>query len=449
MVIPGEMGVKCIQLRNVWCVLVVLCAGFVALIYSVGSGRFFAEAAPNRSGEDISVAATDWPWWRGPNRNGIAAADQKPPLQWSDSKNVLWKSSVPGRGHGSPTVVGDQVFLATADHDAKVQSVLCFDRNSGKRLWKTDVHKGSFNKQGNKKTTLASSTVACDGQRLFINFLSGDAVYTTALDRSGKKLWQTKITDYTVHQGFGSSPAVYQSLVLVSADNKGGGVIAAMERTTGKIVWKHDRPKTPNYTSPIVLPVDGRDQLLFTGCNLVSSYEPLTGKSNWEIKGSTTECVTSIVSDGELVFSSGGYPKNHMSAVKADGSGKIVWANNVRVYVPSMLVEDGYIYAVTDAGVANCWKSSTGEEVWKGRLGGTFTASPVLVDEHIFATNEAGKTYIFKADPKVFNLVTTNELGNQVFATPTFCASRIYMRVVDLGKAGRQEMLYCLAENAD
>src|SRR5262249_35133518 len=161
------------------------------------------------------------------------------------------------------------------------------------------------------KSSQASSTPACDGQRVFINFLNDGAVYATALTLDGKRIWQTKVADYVLHQGFGSSPAVYQSLVIVSADNKGGtGAIVGLDRATGKEVWRQDRPKTPNYTSPIILKVDGKEQLLFTGCDLVSSFEPLSGKKFWEIKGSTTECVTSTVTDGDLIFTSGGYPKN-------------------------------------------------------------------------------------------------------------------------------------------
>src|SRR5262249_21132207 len=141
---------------------------------------------------------------------------------------------------------------------------------------------------------------------------------------------------------------------------------------SGKVVWKHARPKTPNYASPIILNAAGRDQLVFTGCDLVASYEPLTGKLLWQVKGSTTECVTSTVTDGRHVFTSGGYPKNHVSAVLADGSGKVVWENGTRVYVPSMLVREGHLYAVLDAGVAVCWECGTGKEVWRHRLGGTF-----------------------------------------------------------------------------
>jgi hypothetical protein len=209
-------------------------------------------------------------------------------------------------------------------------------------------------------------------------------------------------------------------------------------------VWRHERPKLPNYTSPVILNADGQEQLIFTGCDLVSSFDPLTGKKLWEAAGATTECVTSTVTDGNIIVTSGGYPKNHMSAMLADGSGKIVWENSVRVYVPSLLARDGYLYAVTDAGVAMCWKSDTGKEVWKSRLGGTFTASPVMVGDKIFAANEEGKTFIFKINPAAFELLAENQLGDEVYATPTICGSRIYLRVAATQDGRRQETLYCL-----
>ncbi|QDU03605.1 outer membrane biogenesis protein BamB [Gimesia chilikensis] len=388
--------------------------------------------------------ASDWPWWRGLHRNGVASASQNPPVKWSATENVVWKSVVPGRGYGSPTVYNNQVFLASADTEQETQFVLCYDRQTGKQLWKTDVFKGGLSTKGNKKSTHASSTVACDGERVFINFINNGAAYTTALSLDGKQLWQTKITDYIIHQGYGSSPAIYGPLVIVSADNKGGGAIAGLNRTDGKIVWKNERPKTPNYPSPIILNVAGKEQLLMTGCNLVTGMNPLTGKILWEIDGATTECVTSTVSNGELILTSGGYPKNHMSAVKADGSGEVVWENSTRVYVPSMLVKDDYIYSVTDNGVAICWDIKTGKERWKGRLGGTFSSSPVMVGTRIYVTNEAGETYIFRANPDKFVMISENKLGTEVFATPTIVDSRIFMRVTEEVDGKRQEMLYCL-----
>ncbi len=416
------------------------------LVLLVATGRSADTPGPSGAGERITVAPTDWPWWRGPTRNGIAAAKQNIPLKWSESENVLWQCPIPGRGHGSPTVVGEQVFLAIADPVAAVQGVLCIDRKTGKPLWQTEVHRGGFTQKGNSKSSFASSTVACDGQRLFINFLHDRAVYTTALSRTGKILWQTKICDYVVHQGYGSSPVLHESLVIVTADNKGAGAIAGLERATGKIVWKHPRPKTPNYASPIVVNAAGRDQVVLIGCDLVCGFDPLTGKKLWETRGATTECVTSTVTDGQLIFTSGGYPRNHVAAMRADGSGKVVWEKSTRVYVPSMLLHEGYLYAVQDGGVAVCWKADTGKEMWKGRLGGGFSASPVLVGEHILATNEAGRTYIFKASPERLDLVAENSLGSVVMATPAVCGDRIYMRVASHTKGQRQEVLFCLGK---
>ena len=402
-----------------------------------------SSAIPSSAADLSSLGAADWPWWRGPQRNGVADANQKPPLKWSEKENILWKSPVPGRGHGSPIVVGDQVFIAAAEPQEGIQSVLCFDRKSGKQLWQTEVHHGAFPK-GNDKSSFASATPACDGQRVFINFLHNGAVYTTALSRDGKQLWQVKVTDYVLHQGFPTSPAIYQSLVIVSADNKGTGKIAGLDRATGKTIWQHARPQFPNYASPIILKVNGREQLLLSGCDLVTSLEPLTGKVQWETKGSTTECVTSPVTDGKTFIVSGGYPKNHVAAVRGDGSGEVVWENSSRVYVPSMQFYKGHLYAVQDAGVAACWNFATGAEIWKGRLGGGFSASPVLVGDQLFAVNESGKTFIFKASPTAFDLIGENQLGDEAMATPTICGSRIYMRVAARINGQRQESLYCI-----
>jgi hypothetical protein len=417
----------------------------IAVFLAASTGCAGERGAPSVASR-IDVAETDWPWWRGPHQDGVASANQSPPLQWSDSQNVLWKSPIPGRGHSSPIVVGHQVLLTTADEEREIQSVLCFDRDSGTLSWQSDVHTGGLSNEGNAKTSQASSSVACDGERFFVNFLNRGAVFTTALSRAGKQLWQTRVSDFVVHQGFGSSPAVYGPLVLVATDHKGGGVIAALDRATGQQVWMAQRPKTANYASPIIVQASGREQLVLTGCDLVASFDPLTGKKMWEIAGSTTECVTSVVTDGQLIFTSGGYPKNHVSAVRADGSGTIAWENQVRVYVPSMLVRDGHLYAVTDAGVAMCWKCNSGEEVWKGRLGGTFSASPVLVGDRIFATNEAGSTFAFAASSAGFQQLAENRLGSEVFATPTFCGSRIFMRVADRSNDRRDESLYCIGQ---
>lgn len=389
--------------------------------------------------------ATDWAAWRGPTRDGIAAPGQDPPIQWSETENIVWKTPVPGRGHGSPTVVANRIYLPTAERGT--QSVLCLDRNTGKLVWQTEVHGSQADPGKQANSSAASSTVTCDGNRLWINFLNGGAVHTTALDLNGKVLWQQKICDFVTHQGFASSPVLHESLVLVSADHRGGGTIAGLDRNTGRIVWSAARPKLPNYATPAIVQADGRTQLVLAGCNLITSLNPATGKKLWEIEGSTEECVTTAVTDGRRVFLSGGYPKNHTVAVLADGSGKVAWQNNARVYVPSMIAKSGHLYAVMDAGVAVCWKSDTGEEVWKERLGGDFFASPVMVDGRIYASNVSGKTFVFEASPRNFKILAQNQLGDESYASPVICGSRVFLRVAKRGES-RQEFLYCVGNSA-
>lgn len=394
----------------------------------------------------VTVAAGgDWAGWRGPTHDGIAAGGQKIPVQWGDKKNVLWKVAIPGRGHASPTVVGDRIFLPTADEKQRVESVLCLDRTDGSLIWRKDLHRDGFTKKGHRlHKSHASSSVAWDGERAIVNFMSGNAIHTTALDRNGRQLWQTKITDYVTHQGYGSSPFIYKSLVLISADNKGGGCLAGLDRKKGSVIWKNDRPKLPNYPSPVVYKLLGKDQLLMSGCDLVTSLDPLTGKTHWEIEGSTTECVVTMVTDGKRVFTGGGYPRNHTVAITADGSGKVAWQNSTRIYVPSMIAKDGHLYATSDSGFAICWNSATGEELWKERLGGDFFASPVMLEERIYATNLRGKTYVFDASPKGFKLIATNQLGFESYASPVICGDRLYLRVAKRDSGARQEYLYCI-----
>ncbi len=377
----------------------------------------------------------DWPWWRGPLHNGTAESGQQVPQSWSAESGIVWRTAVPGRSHGSPIVVDDQVVVEIAD------SELCLDRRTGSRVWESVIHEGGLDVKGNKKSSMASGSAACDGERFFVNFLNGDSVYLTCVDRKGKQQWQVPVSAYVNHQGFGASPLLWEDLVYSVADNKGGGAIIAASRETGEVVWKRERPAVPNYSSPVIFDVGGRVQLFLTGCDLVTSLNPLTGEVLWEIPGATTECVTTTVTDGRHIYTSGGYPRNHVAAVAADGSGKIVWENGSRTYVPSMLIHEGTLFAVLDAGVAMCWDSASGEELWKGRIGGTFSGSPVLVNDQIHVTDESGRTTIFRASRDAFEVLAQNQLGDEVFATPAICGNRIYTRIAETKDEQRQEYI--------
>jgi outer membrane protein assembly factor BamB len=342
-------------------------------------------------------------------------------------------------------VVGNRIYLATADHATDEQLVICYDRATGKQVWETVVHRGNLETKGHRNSSQASSSVAWDGQRLYINFVNDKAVHTTALDAAGKILWQRRVDEFVMHQGFGSSPVVHGSVVRVTADHRGGGAVAALDARTGEIKWQHERPKIANYASPAVIKAAGKTQVVVAGCNLISSYDPDSGKKLWEIEGSTEETVVTAVTDGSRIFVGGGYPKNHTVAIEADGSGRIAWQNGNRQYVPSMLVRDGHLYAVLDAGQAVCMKSDTGEEVWREKIDRDFYGSPVMLGNRIYITSMGGVTSVFEATPQGGRLLAQNRLGDESFSTPSICGNRIYLRSAKKGEP-RQEFLWCIGE---
>lgn len=407
----------------------------LALALTLGSPSLFA----------ASASSSDWPAWRGPTADGQAAPGQKVPIRWSEAENVIWRAPIRGRGHSSPTIVRSHIFLATADIEKEEQLVVCYERATGNLVWETVLHKGNIDMGGHRNASQASSTVASDGERLYINFLNNKAVYTSALDLTGKLLWQQRVSDFQIHQGFGSSPVVFESVVLVTADHRGGGKVTGLQKQTGQILWQQERPKLPNYASPSVLQVAGKTQVILAGCNLVASYNPLDGKKLWEVEGSTEETVVTAVTDGSRIFVGGGYPKNHTLAIEADGSGKTAWHNTTRAYVPSMLVKQGHVYAVLDSGQAVCWKSDTGEERWREKVDRDFYGSPVMVDSLIYSTNQHGITSVFEATPLSYKLLSQNPLGDESFSSPSICGNRVYLRSAKKGTP-RQEYLWCIGE---
>jgi len=392
----------------------------------------------------VKPAAEDWPWWRGAHWDNIAAAGQTPPVRWSPTENVVWKAEVPGRGHGSPCIWGNSIFLPTADDEAEIQYLLCYDRRNGRKRWQTELHRKGF-VHINPKNSHASASPACDGSLVFMPFVIQDAIWLSALDFTGKIVWQKRLGDFHSMHGFAASPVVYRSLVIVVADNLKNSFVAAVHRRTGELVWKTDRPsyRLGTYASPALGHVAGRDQLLLHGPMKVFAYDPLSGKELWTCDGPSESASSTMSFSGNLVYSSVGFPQRNMLCIRADGHGDvtgthIVWSKkNKMAYVPSLLLDRGLLYMVEDSGNLACFEAGTGAVVWTAKVEGQFSSSPLLAGGHIYVVNEDGVTFVLKPGRK-FEVVAKNALGDGGFANPVICASRIYLRTL--------HSLYCLGK---
>ncbi len=394
----------------------------------------------------LTVSATqDWPQWRGPQGNGIADPTATPPLSWGEGENVRWKVPVPGRGLSSPTIVGGLVLLTSATETSRL--VLAYDRMTGRKRWETVVHEGSLPEKIHRKNSAATPTVASDGTHGFAVFHHGSDVLLSALDLEGKLIWQRVAGPYECDYGFGyaPSPTIHGDLVIVSSEFTAGGYLAAFRKSDGSEVWRTDRKVKTSYSSPIVARVGGKEQLLLSGADLVSSYDPATGTPFWQISGSSKATCGTMVWSADTVFASGGFPNKETLAVRVGPDPEVLWRHADSSYEQSLLYHDGHLYALNDGGIAICWDAETGEEKWKVRLGGPVSASPVLAGGRIYAMNERGIAYVFAPDPEKFTRLAENTLGAEGFATPSFVGDAVYLRTAD-ATAERQEWLYCLGE---
>ncbi len=393
--------------------------------------------------------SADWSQWRGPSRDNVAPIGESVPTKWTDSKNVLWKTNVPGRGHSSPVVVGDLIVLTSADEGSQVQAVVAFDRKTGKLRWLTPISRGGFPRV-HLKNTHASPTIASANERFYATFCHHGKIEAAAVDVSGKVVWKKNVGPFrpkAYEYGFGASPTIYGSTLIVTGTCDTGGWMKALDLETGKIRWQQERPKVLNWASPIVAEVGGREQLLISGGYMIAAYNPDSGKPAWKANCLTmATCGTCVWSD-RMIFASGGFPTAQTAAVAADGSGRVLWTNRVKCYEQSMLIHGGYLYALADNGVAYCWNAKTGAEQWKSRLSGPVSASPLLVGDNIYVANEKGTMYVFKASPAGFRSVAKNKLGNESFATPAVADNVLYVRVAHGRRNQRQEVLYAISEN--
>jgi len=418
------------------------------------------------------ASAGNWPQWRGPDGSGISN-EKNLPLEWSPTKNIKWKTPIEGRSHSSPIVWGNRVFLTTAIEGPVVSGakavkhmdgdreflhpdsvganhkhtfkVLCLDRDSGKLLWQATAWEGTPYDNRHRKGSYAASTPATDGKLVYA-FFGTEGLY--AYDFKGKLTWKAQLGNLgTVGMGTGTSPILFDDFVIVQCDEENGAssFIVALDKKTGKEVWKTPRKVQVSWSTPILVRGATRTELITSGTEFVISYDPATGKELWRHKGVESNAIPSPVANSEMVFLSAGFPAKIAMAIRLGGSGDLTGTPNVlwtyakgTAYVPSPILYGDYLYLTTDRGVLTCIDAKTGEVKYEGGripIPATFTASPVAFDGKILMTSEDGDTFIVKSGPK-HEILGTNSVGEPVYASPAIADGRIFIR--------GEKNLYCI-----
>jgi outer membrane protein assembly factor BamB len=418
----------------------------------------------------VAVRAADpepsrnWPQWRGPTGQGVSAEAGLPDA-WSATQNVVWKAAVPGRGHSSPIVWNDRIFLTTAiegepvpgakgvQHIADGQEfvhpdgvgadrkhtykVLALDAASGKLLWERTAWEGTPYDTRHKKGSFASMTPVTDGQLVYAYFGS-EGLY--AYDFEGTLAWKASLGGIaTMGVGVGTSPVLYKDLVILQCDEDNGekSFLAALDKRSGKEVWRVPRKVQVSWATPIIVRAGERDELVTSGAELIIAYDPATGKELWRGKGLESNAVPSPVSGRDVVVLSSGYPAKLAMAIRPGGSGDVTDTPRVlwkyakgTAYVPSPIVYGDFVYLVTDKGLVTCLDLQTGAVRYEGGRPPTpasFMASPVAYDGKILLFSEDGDTHVLKAGP-THEVLRTNALGEPIYATPAVANGRIYIR---------------------
>jgi hypothetical protein len=395
----------------------------------------------------------DWPWFRGPGRQGISQ-EKGVPTQWSTTSNVRWKTAIPGEGWSSPIVLGDRVFVTTAVDGGSSFHMICLDRAGGKVVWDKEIAR---QKAGHKQpyNSYATPTPATDGKRIYVPVCDG-RILATSMD--GDIAWVNSDFEYYSEHGLAVSPVLYEDLVIVPfdwsslpPDTKVGwqvpwdkAVILAVDKNTGKVRWRGRRGSSRiAHVTPQIARVDGRDQLVSGAGNVIQGFDLKTGERLWTVDSPGEGVVPSVVIGEGLVFTASGFGQSRICAVRLGGRGDVTKTHSVwesRDDVPkmsSMLYVSPHLYLATETGVAKCFKAATGEVAWRERLGAKFSASPVWADGKTYFLAENGKMTVVQDGPQ-FKIVAQSELGEKCCASPAISQGSIFIRT--------EKTLYCIGK---
>jgi outer membrane protein assembly factor BamB len=379
----------------------------------------------------VAGHAEDWPEYRGPTGQGHSS-ERGLPLDWSESRNVAWKTAVPGRGWSSPVVAGGRVWVTTATEKGASLRALAFDVETGRELVNTEVVRIRGGELLNPKNSRASPTPIVEGDRVYVHF---GADGTAALTTSGDVVWKIQLR-YESQHGNGGSPVLYGDLLILSCDGSDTAFVVALDKRTGKVRWKTSRryPADQAYSTPLVIRVGEKDQVVSVGAYRTTAYDPETGKEIWRVSyADGFSNVPRPVFGQGLVYIATGFQQPSLLAVRPDGTGDvtkthIAWTlQRAAPYTPSPLLVGDELYVVSDIGIATCLDAKTGETHWQQRLGGNFSASPVFADGRIYFLSEEGAATVI-APGTVFRKLTTNQLDGATLASIAVSGGSLFIR---------------------
>lgn len=388
----------------------------------------------------LPLHAEDWTQFRGSGSQGIAQAVEAP-LRWGADRNVRWKQSIAGKGWSSPILLNGRLYLTTAvplsQDSAPALSLraLCLDADSGKTVWNVETFQQSAGTKIHTKNSHASPTPITDGKRIFVHFGTNG---TACLDLDGKIVWTNRELTYSPVHGSGGSPVLWDGLLIVSCDGGDVQFVVALDQRDGKIRWKTPRDTEPakgfSFSTPLLIDVGGRTQLISAGSDAVFAYDPSNGKTIWQVRYKDGYSVVPrpVYSQG-LVFVCTGYNTPSLLAIRPDGTGDVTethvkWSYSKSVPKnPSPLVVGEELYMVSDNGVATCLDALTGDELWQSRIGGNFSASPIYAAGRIYLQSEEGEGIVLKAG-RQFEELARNPLGERTLASYALGGKALFIR---------------------
>jgi outer membrane protein assembly factor BamB len=385
--------------------------------------------------------AADWPAWRGPNGDGVVK-DPGVPVKWNTTENVVWKAAVPGIGHSSPIVSKGCVFLTSFVPETKERVLLCYEGKSGQLSWRKRVLTAEPEKL-HVNNTPASATPAADGSHVWVTFQDGEKILVACYDFAGKRHWSKSFAGFDSPHGFCGTPALFEDLVIINGDSDGDAFIAGLDKKTGSTRWKTERPnRTRSFSTPLLIEVGGKPQMVLAGSKSVVGFEPSTGRQLWVVDSPTDKFVATVAFASGVVFATGTSPNHTLVGIDPGGSGnvtqsRVLWSDSKgAAYVPSPVGCGKYFFHVSDTGIASLIEAKTGRKLWSERLGSRLhRASPLLINDLIYCLADDGTMFVLGSGDK-FEVVAKNTIGEECHATPAVSDGKMFIRTT--------EQLWCI-----